>query len=56
MTTYKFLRWNVFYEMDGRKSRYIREVLDDMFRRCDQNRVNIFGKRRVSSQTVGESK
>ena len=28
MTTYKFLRWNEFYEMDGRKSRYIGEVLD----------------------------
>ena len=27
-----------------------------MFRRCDQNRVNIFGIQRVSSQTVGESK
>ena len=26
MTTLKFLRW--FYEMDGRKSRHIREVFD----------------------------
>ena len=28
MTTYKFLRWMRFYEMDGRKSRYIGEVLE----------------------------
>ena len=28
---------------------------DGMFRRCDQNRVSMFGKQRVSSQTVGES-
>ena len=26
------------------------------FRRCNQNPVNTFGKQRVSSQTVGESK
>ena len=26
----------------------------ELFRRCDQNRVNMFGKQRVSSQTVGE--
>ena len=29
---------------------------DGTFRRCDQNRVRMFGGRRVSSQTVGESK
>ena len=29
---------------------------DGMFRRCDQNRENMFGKQRVSLQTVGESK
>ena len=27
-----------------------------MFRRCNQNRVSMFGKQRVSSQRVGESK
>ena len=27
-----------------------------MFTRCDQNRVSMFGRQRVSSQTVGESK
>ena len=26
------------------------------FTRCNQNQVNTFGKQRVSSQTVGESK
>ena len=25
----------------------------ELFRRCDQNRMNMFGKQRVSSQTVG---
>ena len=29
---------------------------DEMFRRRDQNRVNMFGRQQVSSQTVGESK
>ena len=29
---------------------------DGMFRRCNQNRVNTYGRQRVSSQTVGESK
>ena len=27
-----------------------------MFRGCNQNRVNMFGRQRISSQTVGESK
>ena len=29
---------------------------DGLFRRHDHNRLNMFGKQRVSSQTVGESK
>ena len=29
---------------------------DGMFRKCSRNRVSMFGRQRVSSRTVGESK
>ena len=46
-------------EIHKRINHLLRErtcIADGMFRRCDQNRVNMFGKQQVSSQTVGESK
>ena len=48
-TMRKFTKESTTYFVKG-------SVCCEMFRTCDQNRVNMFGKKRVSSPTVGESK